>query len=366
MSSKIMLSLATVALFAATASADTTVETTKDWFTVDASEEEFESGWSGSESRSVVGGLIKVDTKFESPAIYTPATAPSATRYRVSGSMKVTLNAAVPANNVFGATVPKAALVAVEGDPNKWYGWNGDSWEDLSEGITAAPSEDHAAYDIAIEFFVENSELKIKYVVGSESKTLTHVSATTLPTLTQVWLAGYGSFGDFGAVGYEEFEFVVADDPNPGNPTELPQYNALTESGYYKAKEKAPSLSVADFLADKGSNGLPNWQNYVLGLDSTDENAKPFAAPEQNSSSDKLTFNLGGVNINSISTSDATVTYTVEIASSINGAATFTSDETAAGSPVELYLTDNGQAVTEENQAFSGVRYYRIKVKIQQ
>lgn len=258
---------------------------------------------------------------------------PSATRYRVTGKMTVTLNAGVPAAYTVD-NHPKAALVAVAGSPNnKWYGWNGSAWVELT-GITAP--EEGTSYNVAIEFFVETSnetsQLKIKYIVGNESQTVT-TSESALPALTKVGLAGYGSFGDFGALGFDSFTVTVT----------------LTDDQMTAMGIEGGEITPAA-LNKVGANGLTKWESIVLGL--PDQNTKPYTAPVQTNNG-KLGFTIGNVDTTKYSASGASVTFDVYECD----AQGVISNETPVG-------TANAGS-TAEVTAPSGVKYYKIKIKFQ-
>ena len=347
MATKTLLSLATVSLLAFAAKADTqyTVETTNSWFSVKAADP-LTSNWSGATPTSE-NDLINVDTEAGSPALYTaPTTAPRASRYRVTGNMTVTLNAGVPANTVFGGNSPKAALVAVAGSPNKWYGWDGDSWEDLSSedpslGINTPPVEGDP-YNVAIEFFVEDSHLKIKYIVGDESCTVQHSILTTLlpSTLTQVGLAGYGSFGDFGALGFDSVEVTI-------------------DAGKEAAVKAALGIDEGDeitpaALNEVGKNGLTKWQSLVLGI-GPNATTKPYTAPVQTAEGNKLGFAIGNYGTPLV---DGNVTFDVY---ECDAQGVISKEkETPVGS-ANAGLT----AEVTAPPANDGVKYYKIKIKFQ-
>ena len=332
MTTKTLLSLATVSLLAFAAKAYT-VETTNSWFSVDAASENLSNGkWTGSPTKPE--SRIVVDTEAGSPVTYTPSEVlPTATRYRVKGNMTVTLNAGVPA--VF-TVAPKAALVAVAGGTNKWYGWDGDSWEDLSASITTAPVEG-TSYDVAIEFFVENSQLKIKYIVGTQSATVT-ASGSTLPTLTYVGLAGYGSFGDFGALGFDSFEVTI---------------------GESEVADVKTAMDIAEItpaaLNEKGANGLTKWESIVLGLPNAA--TVPYTAPVQTGEANTLGFTIGAAEIGKYNASGANVTVEVYSSDTANGTFTTVQGQTAGGS-------GNNYTATVAPDS-TGVKYYKIKIKFQ-
>ena len=347
MTTKTLLSLATVSLLALAAQATDTayiVESTNSWFSVKASDEDVTTGkWASGATKD--NSRIVVDTESGNPVTYTPTeNLPTADRYRVTGNMTVTLNAAVPDDEVFGDEAsPKAALVAVAGSPNAWYGWDGDSWVALT-GITTAPVEG-TSYNIAIEFFVESSELKIKYIVGSgsdsKSHTLTHSSLDALPSLTNVGFAGYGSFGDFGALGFETFEVSII----------------ATGEDLSDLKE-AMGIDgdiTAAALNEKGANGLTKWESIVLGL--PNESTVPYTAPVQTASGDTLGFKIGNADVGTYASGTA-VKVDVYKCATVDGTYTRATDTDTQGDSENNYTA----TVTPES---SGVMYYKIKITFQ-
>lgn len=121
---------------------------------------------------------------------------------------------------------------------------------------------------------------------------------------------------------------------------------ALTALGV----DTASVESIKAGLDASGSNGLPVWQSYVLGLDPKAADSKPFAAPVQNTVPGKLKISLAGVNVPS--GSGATVQYSVQTLTSLSDASPSTTDYVDAGTDVELTLDP------------SGVRYYRVQIKV--
>ena len=111
------------------------------------------------------------------------------------------------------------------------------------------------------------------------------------------------------------------------------------------------AAAVESALNAKGANGIANWQNYVLGI-STNATAKPYTAPVQNAESSKLTFSLGGVNVNA--SSGATVQYGVQVGTDPASPTSFTGPTS---------WVNPGESV-EMDADSSGVKYYRVKLKI--
>lgn len=337
MTTKTLLSLATVALLAATAQA-TTVESTTEWLDVDASAANLDgTGWTkpsaGTATRDAE--TINVDTAIGDPLKYTKAAPSGCTSYRITGTLSsVTLNATVPTQSDFGGTLPVASLVAVA--DNKWYGWHltGESagaWVALTGD---GPTEDGNP----ASFTIKVTTNKVSYTVGTTvSGTFDNAKGTELSGV--VGLAGFGSFGDFSAVGLEEFEMVVPEE---------------------KVAAVTRAMGISDMKAEtlntEGANGLTVWESIVLGLDSPA--AVPYTAPVQVPDEDGKTylgFKIGNANAADYGVSGSTAKFTVyECYANGNPVENGDeSDETAAG----------GTAKIEANS--SGVKYYKIKIKFE-
>ena len=352
MPNKVLLSLATVALFAATAKADTT-------YTVDESVKWFDENIAGSSTAPTTDGsysatpsvagsentyYIAIDTAANSPLFFTPSatisTLEGSTTYSFDVKFKsLTVNASTsslpttPAG--FGHTnVPYAAIAAAVNEGNKWYGWDGDSWEHLSS--ISAPTEGNE-YDVVIEFFVESNQLKIKYTVGSQSQTLSHASATTLPSLTKIGFAGYGQIQNFSGSGVKK-TFSV---------TTTKTEDQLKEAGLVVK----PGQSVAQALNDKGTNGLEQWQSLALGITSS---TKPYVAPVQNNSDKTLSFSIGNYSAND-NLSGVNVKFDV-----------YELDTLDDDSPTKKTETSVAAGGTATVPVPSAVKYYKIKVTFDQ
>ena len=109
---------------------------------------------------------------------------------------------------------------------------------------------------------------------------------------------------------------------------------------------------LAAALAEDGANGIPKWQSYVLGLDTTDPDALPFADIAIVDADNTVEVSARGMNVNEAS--GATVTYRVyEIPDLSNpDADTAVGTPATPGTPIEL----------PEGNATS--RFFRIKVSI--
>ena len=340
MTNKVLLSLATVALFAATAKADETayvVETTNSWFAVDASENDLTTNWSGAGITNETD-LIKVDTPVATPAKYATGVAPSATRLRVKGHIE-NLVCSASAPTVFPAdSMPQAAITATN---NVWFAWHCTSdtagaWVEMSGSIPV----ENGDYDVTIEF----KENGLRYGVDSSWLTAESVtdangwmlSVTNYTKVAAVGLAGYGTFGDFSGLSFEEFEVVVDN-------------SAFSAMGIDTDGKTSAEISAA--LNENGTNGLTKWESAVLGLE--DSSTKPYTAPVQ-TSGNTLGFTIGNAEIGKYGDTGATVAFDVYECSA---------DGTVSGSSKATGNADNGYTatVTPDNSA---VKYYKIKVKI--
>ena len=358
MSTKTLLSLATIALFAATAKATEVSygDTTKDWFNVDASAvtEEAISGseWEAPSAGSVdVGTTIDVDTAATDPLKYAlPGDKLSATSIRIDGTIaSLTRNATTPGNDVFSTTVPQAAIVASDAD-GKWHLWHciGDSAGEWVTTTATAPADAATDVHVAIEFTNEN---KVRYgtVSGGTTTWLTDNESTNpngwlsnaknYANIASVGLAGYGSFGDFGGLVVKTITIDLED-------TELK-----------KVIESFPSLTDAD--AEKAdtvneTNHLTPKQSVLLGLSS--ESEKPYATPVQVSSGDKLGFKFGNVNLTKYGT-NAYVTFDVYEYGSATDAANNANGTKKTDKPVSA----DSQAEIAVPEG-TGVKYYKVKI----
>jgi hypothetical protein len=349
MTTKTLLSLATVSLLALTAQATTySVDERTVWFDENiASAEETldpeDGDYSATPTYAVEGDTdnryISLDTAANSPLLFTPSGAlpTGASTYLFEVTIKsLTLCASTP--TVSGT--PVASIAAVAGTPsNKWYGWDGNSWEDLSSGIATAPAEGRS-YNIAIELYLDGSnenKLTIKYTVGSESKTLVHSSEEdSLPSLTKVGFAGYSQFQNFSGSGVKS-TFSV---------TTTKTEDQLKAAGL----DVAAGQTVAQALNSTGSNGLPQWQSLALGI-SPSTTTKPYTAPVQTNNG-TLGFTIGNYGT-----------------PSVNGNVTFDVYECNAqgvisGSRVG-YANAGSTAEVTAPTANAGVKYYKIKIKFQ-
>lgn len=357
MSNKILLSLAMVGLFAATAKADSTT------YSVDESVNWFEEIIAGSASAPTSDGsynsdptvagssgdyYIDLDTAASSPLLFTPSkqfsTLSGSTTYRFDVKIKnLIVNASVASlpttaggfgNVGESPAVPYASIAAVNDSVNKWYGWNGTTWTYL-ESIST-PSE-NSSYDVVIEFFVESDHLKIKYTVGTESHTLQHASANALPSLAKVGFAGCGQFQNFSGSGVKK-TFSV---------TTTKTEDQLKDAGLVVK----PGQSVAQALNDKGTNGLEQWQSLALGITSS---TKPYVAPVQNNSDETLSFSIGNYSANE-NLSGVNVKFDVYELDTL--------DDANPTKKTETSVAAGGIATVPVPNA---VKYYKIKVTFDQ
>lgn len=219
---------------------------------------------------------------------------------------------------------------------NKWYGLASSGWTALT-GL-GTPAE-NTSYALKMEF-KNDSGAEVRYSVNG----IAHDGWLAAPGEYKQpnWYAFAGMGGCTNIVG--EVEITVANS------------TAVSVDGGQIIV--ANGSVTSDNANNNANNGLKYWVNYVLGI-SNDGTAtvdkKPFAAPEQNSDTDKLTFRLGGVvaeNVRGQSETGAKVTYTVEELASPTDSSGTEGTYVGPGETVDVTLDSNS------------VKYYRIKIKI--
>ena len=334
MSNKMLLSLATVALFAATAQA-TTVETTKPWFTTAADE----ANWTG-DGVVVSNGtdVVCVDTAADNAATNSISAVPSGvSNVRITGRIaNLCLSASVPAE--YSDPLPQASITAVDEETDaSWYVWHctnetHGAWVQMTNNTALA---ENGSYNITIEF--KNGYVRYAvdgtWLTNNENPWITN--AQNFAAITRVGLAGFGQFGEVAGLTFEEFEITI----DPEDSDFVAKYG-LDITG------ESDATAVKAALDAVGDNGYPKWQSIVLGL--KDSASQPYIAPVQNTDPNKVTLSLGGVSPKE----DYNVTYEVETYNSLGGVRQATTGTINAGSTVD---------VTPDNSA---VKYYKIKIKI--
>lgn len=324
MSNKVLLSLATIALFAATAQAtDYVVETTNSWFRTVADA----GNWTG-EGVVVTNGtdVVCVDTAADNAATNSISRVPTGvSNVRITGSIaKLCLNASVPAE--YSVPLPQAAITAVDEETDAWYVWHctnttQGAWVPMT--IATAPVE-NSSYNITIEF--KNGYVRYAvngtWLTNNANQWITN--AQNFAEITKVGLAGFGQFGEVAGLTFESFEVTVSSG-------DLTKYGIDGEG------------DVAAQLDAPGANGYPKWQSIVLGL--KDSASQPYLVPVQNTDTGKLSIELGGV----APQTGYIVDYAVEEVATPN---TAMSSSPTYDSPTSVDLNAGA------------VKYYKIKVKI--
>ncbi len=272
--------------------------------------------------------------------------------YAVTAQVTVVIHATVPTDAPTNITVnsspvlPKGSICAAyDNGVAKWYGLTYENsayaWTALAkEGdVSFSTPDNNTEYTLVTEFDDTDSDHRVRYWVdGQCSKWYTsgHNSA-----LKMVGLDGSGSYTK--VVGLLVNAWSTTIDSVPISISKA----TLVAMGVDTANTTPAAIVSA--LTTPENNGIAKWANYALGIDGTNEDNKPFAAPVQNSKSDKLTFKLGGVNAN---TGVADVKYAIETLALPNDTSGSTSEYVAAGTE---------QTITLEPSA---VKYYRVKVQI--
>lgn len=353
MSNKILLSLAMVGLFAATAKAGSyTSESSTNWVTVSAASavipNETNPTWdipkSGTASRT--GSYIDTDTEPGDPLKYllSNVSALGGTTIRITGQIQdIVLHASAPAT-YSGETVPQAAIGATA---SAWYAWHctgtapaTGTWVQMT-GTAPAENDDPV---VTIEF----KDGYVRYGVGATPTWLTHTgdavtdasgwmtNAMTFTAMNAIGLAGCGHFGDINGFAVKTITIDTDDE-------------VLTAA-----------IAAGNFATITGENidlkatgaTLTRRQAIILGMDS--ETTKPFVAPVQTGgdNSDKLGFKIGNANVGKYGADAAYTTFEVYECSTPNETGTLKASADAAGT-----------AYVPTPSVGGGVKYYKIKIK---
>ena len=337
MPTKTLLSLATVALLAVTVRA-TSVNSANDWFTADISNVDDSSVWtkpSVGGSATNGDGMICVDTGANDPLIYSPAEK-TGDIYCVTGTLTIVRCATAPSAL---PNSPSVALGALAATSDSWYGVSNSVWVALS-GVDV-PADDATDYDVMIEF-TTNATRQVRYSVNYVPLTNSFGVAwfacgagSSNTEVKNVGIAGCSNVKALGAEIVSVYEVDVSTD-------------RITEVGVELGLDTEDPQKV---LNAYGRNGIKVWESLVLGLNPTDANAKPFAAPVQTANSN-LGFTLGNVDT-STHRSNAKVSFDVYECNVETGAITEgTKGHADVGGTVEF--APNPLAV----------KYYKIKITI--
>lgn len=295
------------------------------------------------------GGTITED----SPVFLGDTVADASNGYAVTAVVSVVIHAVAPTSAPTNITVnsnsvsPKGSICAAyDGNTAKWYGLSSSGWVALTkltkDGTASftAPSE-NTEYTLVTEFDDTTTDApKVRYWVGNECSvwyTSCHANA-----LQKVGLAGTGSYTK--VVGL----LVNAWTGTSIEAVPITISKATLVAMGITTENKTPA-EIVTALKAKQANKIETWANYVLGINGATAANKPFAAPVQNSTANKLTFKLGGVN--PPAGTGATVTYGVA--------------EVNSPSATEEPLNYVSPSSSIEFGVPDTVKYYRVKVKIE-
>lgn len=354
MTNKVLLSLATVALFAATAKADSyQTESSTNWVTVtaasavipDATNDTWDIPSSGRASRT--GSYIDTDTGVADPLKYilSGVDALGPTTIRITGQIQdIVLHASAPAP-YSDETLPQAAIGATA---SAWYAWHctetapaTGTWVQMTE---TAPAENDDPV-VTIEF----KEGSVRYGVGATPTWLTHTgdavtdangwmtNAMTFTAISAIGLAGYGHFGDINGFAVKTITIDTTDEA----------LKAAIAAGNFDA--------ITEENIDQKATGatLTRRQAIILGMDS--ETTEPFVAPVQTSgvNAGNLGFKIGNANIGKYGADAAYTTFEVYELDSPNDPTPTQKASAEAG----------GTAYVPTPSVEGGVKYYKIKIK---
>lgn len=235
--------------------------------------------------------VFTVDTHVNNPIVYEPPSySGDSTSYRIETVIKsLCVHAStnsLPVGNEWGEKAPFAAIVAAVDDESStnWYCWAGSEWASL--GGEPVPADGNS-YTNAIEFAVEDGELKARFYVNSDDSPIGEltcvtqsVAMTELPLNPKLGFAGFGEFQRYIGKGIAKLTLTTM----------------LSEdqlAGLVVTNEECATIEKA--LVKHWGNNLAAWQNIVLGILKADADAgkMPFAAPVQNSNANALSFSVG-------------------------------------------------------------------------
>ena len=297
------------------------------------------------------GTATPIDTDLDSPTIVNGNTSATASDgYAVTAQVTVVIHAALPQPDALILTDgintfnPKGSICAAyDNGVAKWFGLKkeNDTYSWVALAGMDMPTE--ASHTLVTEFDDKGVGVhNVRYWVdGVSSGWLTsgHKNA-----LTKVGLAGGTGSSYTKVVGLLVNAWSATIDSVP-----ISIDKAMLAAMGVSTANTTPEAIVAA-LKTPQDNGIAKWANYALGIDGTNEDNKPFAAPVQNGSANTLTFKLGGVN--PTAGTGATVTYGVAAVDSPSATAE-PSNYVDPSSAITLDVPDT-------------VKYYRVKVKIDQ
>ena len=291
-------------------------------------------------------GTRNVDCEHASPDFYdiTNAAPVGSTTYRIEtviNELIVNTSTNVLPNYAEQAYNPYASIAPANNEGNDyWFGWDraASKWQQLG----ARHPVDGGASTNAIEFTINDEKLNVTYSVdGAAIGVITNAEQKTLPSLTRLGFSGYGRFQSYIGEGIEaKFEISTI--------KEVESIKTLLNL------ESADHSVIEAKLAEKGANGLRNWQNVVLGLPIDDANKKPFVAPVQNTNPGTISFAVGNCVPNDNLRGKSPKFQVYEVTSS--GAAV-SGDALTSGDPVGIERT-----ATIDLSGHGGVRYFKIKI----
>lgn len=292
-----------------------------------------------------VGAERVVDRVHTDPEFYEiPVEAPAgSTTYRIETVIsELIVNTSTNALPIYsGDEIPYASIAPATNEGNDyWFGWDraGSKWQQLG---SSHPVDDGVSTN-AIEFTINDNKLNVTYFVdGASIGVITNAGVDSLPQLTQLGFSGYGRFQSYIGEGIEtKFEISTIKD-----------VDAIKTLLKLESTDR-PVIEAA--LAEKGANGLRNWQNVVLGLPIDDANKKPFVAPVQNANPNEISFAVGNCVPNDNLRGKSPKFQVYEVTS--GGAAVY-GDALTSGEPVGIDKT-----ATIDLSRSSGVRYFKIKI----
>ena len=320
---------------------------------------------------------VEIDTDLAHALVYTNTTAVGDRTlvYSISTTLKVTLSSELP--SVDSLTGAKTAIcVCTNGVDSTAYWWAlvSTTWVNLNEQAVVDNE-----YEIVLDS--DTTAHKIRYlarnITKSESDFTTILdwveNSASSEVITQISFAGATTIAGFAGKNYVQgYEYNGTIYDNIADAAGA----ASSGTGDFVIPVSTGSVTVAaatipaswissngsgDNLAAKvqnldatGSNGIAYWQSYVLGLTPSDARSKPVVQPEQDNSTDGVSFSMGNVDFKS--TAGVPVKYRVKAFSDSACTSHVGNGDSALASPGE-----NATAPLPPSNV--GVRYYKMEIQ---
>ena len=252
------------------------------------------------------------------------------------------------------ANAQAVLLCYTNGTENAWFSYDGSSLYALS-GHTPVTN---TAYEFLVD--LDYSTGKVSFRVREAGS---NGSYTQLTKGTDSWIANIKSaatsIADLKFYGNTTLSALCASNVTTTATIDDAPAVKVSESWIVEhggADPRTSPESAATFMAADGSNGMPRWQSFVLGLDPQVANDKPLVKSVQNSEAGRLSFQLTSGGSSTIAVNaDAGVAVKYRVNTYSDAAGT---SKTVTGTDTDIGNTVVIDAPTSGDKA----KYYRIEI----